>query len=263
MTKNLRETLQTLQNTLKTKLKKEELIMTKLQKTLSTILTAGVLLASMPMASAAEVQTDDIQLYEGDKIIYSMLMPETGYDTILCLQCAMYYDGDKIEFESFDWNNRVEKAEANLYSYCPNYFQREDIYTVRFVASSPYSYEFPAGEEIATLTFTVKEDMMLSEAELENCIEVMGSEDDSEYGITETYEDKPTDSTTEVELVNINHKDVTGDGRVNVMDATAIQKHIALIDILSADNLSRADVNNDGIVNIKDATDLQLSISKA
>ena len=235
--------------------------MKKLQKTLSAVLTTGVLLSTMPMASAAEVQTDDIQLYAGDKIHYSMLMPETGQDSIFCFQCSITYNGDKIEYENFEWSDRVEKAELNSLIYNNFYDDIFESYMVLFNASTPCLYEFPAGEEFSTITFTVKEDMMLSEAGFENCLEEMGGCLDLELGhIDSIWRYKPTDEKIEVDFLNINHRDVTGDGRVNVMDATAIQKHIASLEILNSERVSRADVNNDGIVNVKDSTDLQKNI---
>lgn len=56
--------------------------------------------------------------------------------------------------------------------------------------------------------------------------------------------------------------DVNGDGKVNVKDATLIQKFAAkLIDLTDAEKL-RADVNGDGKVNVKDATAIQKYAAK-
>lgn len=51
--------------------------------------------------------------------------------------------------------------------------------------------------------------------------------------------------------------DANCDGSVNIKDATAIQKHVAEIEDLSAEGMMLADVNNDGVVNITDATLIQ------
>ncbi len=51
--------------------------------------------------------------------------------------------------------------------------------------------------------------------------------------------------------------DANKDGKVNIKDATSIQKHIASIEILSEDALVLADADGDGTVNIKDATAIQ------
>ena len=51
--------------------------------------------------------------------------------------------------------------------------------------------------------------------------------------------------------------DANGDGRVNISDVTAIQRHLAEIDLLSGAALFAADVNGDNAVTIDDATALQ------
>lgn len=45
-------------------------------------------------------------------------------------------------------------------------------------------------------------------------------------------------------------------------DATAIQKHLAKLEALSAEALEVADFKADGVVNIKDATAIQKFIAK-
>ncbi len=51
--------------------------------------------------------------------------------------------------------------------------------------------------------------------------------------------------------------DVNRDGRVNIRDATRIQKHIAGLTDLNSEELRAADVNGDKKVTVSDATDLQ------
>lgn len=48
--------------------------------------------------------------------------------------------------------------------------------------------------------------------------------------------------------------DVNKDGRIDVTDATLIQKHLAEIDTLDKNQCVLADINNDGEVDITDAT---------
>lgn len=55
--------------------------------------------------------------------------------------------------------------------------------------------------------------------------------------------------------------DVTLDGRLNVRDATLIQKHMAKMEVLEEKALELADFNNDGKVNVKDATAIQKHIA--
>ena len=56
--------------------------------------------------------------------------------------------------------------------------------------------------------------------------------------------------------------DVTGDGRVMIDDATAIQRHLASLEILEGVYLKAADTNQDGTVTISDATTLQMFIAE-
>ena len=51
--------------------------------------------------------------------------------------------------------------------------------------------------------------------------------------------------------------DCNGDGKVNIGDVTAIQRHLAEIEPLTGDFLAAADVNGDGTVTIDDATAIQ------
>ena len=51
--------------------------------------------------------------------------------------------------------------------------------------------------------------------------------------------------------------DADGDSKVNIKDATAIQKHVAGLIVLSADVTVNADADGSGAVNVKDATAIQ------
>lgn len=55
--------------------------------------------------------------------------------------------------------------------------------------------------------------------------------------------------------------DVNTDGKLNIRDATAIQKHLAKIATLSDETLELADYNEDGKVNVRDATTIQKKIA--
>lgn len=56
--------------------------------------------------------------------------------------------------------------------------------------------------------------------------------------------------------------DVNLDGKVNIKDVTAIQKHIAFVKALSDEGYKLADFKADGKVNIKDATAIQKFLAK-
>ncbi|MEE0873823.1 MAG: glycosyl hydrolase 53 family protein, partial [Ruminococcus sp.] len=55
--------------------------------------------------------------------------------------------------------------------------------------------------------------------------------------------------------------DANGDGRVDINDATAVQKHIAQLITLVGERLEAADIDRSGRVNINDATDIQRMIA--
>ena len=59
----------------------------------------------------------------------------------------------------------------------------------------------------------------------------------------------------------LKNNDITGDGKVNIKDATAVQKHLAKIDVLSDALVALADYDYNGKVNVKDATALQKHIA--
>lgn len=56
--------------------------------------------------------------------------------------------------------------------------------------------------------------------------------------------------------------DTNGDGKVNVTDATQIQKHLANILKLEGAELEAADTNGDGKVTVADATQIQKYLAK-
>lgn len=64
-----------------------------------------------------------------------------------------------------------------------------------------------------------------------------------------------------VALDEIKKGDVNNDGVVNIKDATAIQKHLALIETIKVEMFFVADFNEDDYISIKDATEIQKSIA--
>ncbi len=56
--------------------------------------------------------------------------------------------------------------------------------------------------------------------------------------------------------------DSDDDGEISVLDATAIQLHVALLDTLSEDGMELSDVDFDGDVSVMDATEIQLFIAQ-
>ena len=51
--------------------------------------------------------------------------------------------------------------------------------------------------------------------------------------------------------------DANGDGKIDISDVTAIQRHVSEYEILTGDRFIAADCNADGKISIDDATLLQ------
>ena len=60
------------------------------------------------------------------------------------------------------------------------------------------------------------------------------------------------DSDTNIELGDINH-----DGKVDIIDATELQRHLVGTNIIINIDKSYADINDDDVINIKDVTQIQ------
>ena len=56
--------------------------------------------------------------------------------------------------------------------------------------------------------------------------------------------------------------DTNLDGIVSIRDVTAIQRHIAELELFSDEQLALADTNGDGEINISDATHLQMYLAE-
>lgn len=73
-------------------------------------------------------------------------------------------------------------------------------------------------------------------------------------------EHKPTQSEPDADTTNLSG-DANTDGCVNIKDATAIQKHIAKLIVLTDEGYALADSDGSGYVDIKDATAIQKCIA--
>ena len=71
----------------------------------------------------------------------------------------------------------------------------------------------------------------------------------------------PTEPTTSKQTVKGYYGDANGDNKVNIKDATLIQKHLVDLEKIPSANYARCDVNNDKAVNIKDSTCIQAYIA--
>lgn len=61
---------------------------------------------------------------------------------------------------------------------------------------------------------------------------------------------------------SLNMGDVTGDGRINIRDATKVQKYIAQLTSLNSTQLALADVDGSGIIDVRDAKEIQKYTTK-
>ena len=77
------------------------------------------------------------------------------------------------------------------------------------------------------------------------------------FGVTVSLSGATVDTFT-----TIVYGDVNGDGDITIMDATAIQLHIAQLEMLPEDKLACADTDGDGKIAIMDATQIQLFIAQ-
>lgn len=64
------------------------------------------------------------------------------------------------------------------------------------------------------------------------------------------------------DLSSLKKGDADGNGKVNINDATAVQKHVAKLITLTGDKLKAADADGNGVVNINDATIIQKYVAK-
>ncbi|MBR2715201.1 MAG: leucine-rich repeat protein, partial [Ruminococcus sp.] len=81
-------------------------------------------------------------------------------------------------------------------------------------------------------------------------------------GFTDTFTVTVGETPTEPPKPELIIGDVDGDGKISVMDATEIQRHIAQLTTISEDRLSCADTDRDTRISIMDATQIQRFIAQ-
>ena len=67
---------------------------------------------------------------------------------------------------------------------------------------------------------------------------------------------------TELPVNSFTIGDANGDGRIDVRDVTAIQRHISEFELLNGNGFFAADINKNGIVTIEDATLLKMYLAE-
>ena len=79
---------------------------------------------------------------------------------------------------------------------------------------------------------------------------------------TEAVTDEPTAPETTPAGREVLCGDANGDKYITIKDATAIQKHVALLEMIADENLAAADVNEDEQITIKDASAIQKYVAQ-
>lgn len=178
---------------------------------------------------------------------------------------VFYYDVPK-DVTTIIWNNFIDGGtdpEAEVYKYA---YQTVNVSTEYYDAGDSDSY--PNGvESFDGMIYVVH--LLTSVSELSPKRADEGEwyfyYGNGEYGITaEKGDDVYTDSYLDepiVPEVSFEMGDVNRDGKLNIKDATAIQKHAAKMIDFDAEQITLADYNADGKINVKDATMIQKKIA--
>ncbi|MDO5124585.1 MAG: starch-binding protein, partial [Eubacteriales bacterium] len=134
---------------------------------------------------------------------------------------------------------------------------------------APYTYEFKINGQTVQ-AYSSKNTYSLT-LEAKATYEIAVSAKDSEGKVAtktilvEVPEDaKPTDPTNPTDPIvpgTTLKGDADCDGKVNVKDATAVQKHVAGIEKLSAQGMINAEVDGNDSINVKDATAIQKKVA--
>ena len=126
------------------------------------------------------------------------------------------------------------------------------------IESLPFKSEYIPGEELDTAGLKVNG--VYNNGDVEEIddytLEGFSSEESGKVTVTVTYKEQKAEFTVRIKTGAL-LGDVNFDGKINIKDATAIQKHIAKLATLEDNGLKVADVNGDGKVNVKDATEIQ------
>lgn len=177
------------------------------------------------------------------------LNSEKYYTTVVCLGVMTDYYG--IEY--------TESREVESITKVDNFAYNTDGMTIYV--------EYKDGTE-ETLTYSpvdyydYGDDMYEGFAYTDNGITYFDTSLKSKDETSTVYTLYTLEKSTEVTVPNIKLGDVDGNGEINIMDATAIQLHIASIKILTPDELSRSDTDGTGDITIMDATRIQLFIAQ-
>ncbi len=208
-----------------------------------------------PPVPQAQICVDDI-IYRanvGDVLVYTVKL--SAQELFENIQGSVYFDSEVLEITDisghFPTMPNLDKSTA---VFNPVYADGVS----RFNASNIQGIDFCDEQILLNLGFLVKK---AGYSEIDTKFEfmtIMGGEDHYFF----KGEPVRTEGISITETLAPYHipdimGDADGNGKVNVKDATTLQKHIASIVTLTEKALSLADVNGDGKVNVRDATTIQ------
>ena len=179
------------------------------------------------------------------------------------IEAVLYYDSSVLSL------NRGTSVEDEGYEFCPNL---GDVVLnvvsegeIRFNSIKLSGFDFSEGLDLINLNFTV-----IGEGEAFIRMEIIemtvkGNEESYftdgqqvKFDGIEIASDLTGNTVPPIEIIiTVLCGDVDQNGKVNVKDATLIQKYVAEKETISENGLLAADVNNDAKVNIKDGTAIQ------
>lgn len=134
-----------------------------------------------------------------------------------------------------------------------------DCITVSGLSTEGLEVSLAAGT-VATLTFTALETAELGETEFTVTTQALPSYADPTVTLDLTVVNDAKVTLEEAAAVLMG--DVTGDGKVNVTDASRLYMHVKRKITLSEDALKAADITGDGKINVTDASRLYVSVKK-
>ncbi|MGN0503837.1 MAG: dockerin type I domain-containing protein [Ruminococcus sp.] len=179
------------------------------------------------------------------------------------IEAVLYYDSSVLSL------NRGTSAEEEGYEFCPNL---GDVVLnvvsdgeIRFNSIKLSGFDFSEGLDLINLNFTV-----IGEGEAFIRLEIIemtvkGNEESYftdgkqvKFDGIEIASNLTGNTVPPIEIIiTVLCGDADQNGKVNVKDATLIQKYVADKETISENGLLAADVNNDTKVNVKDGTAIQ------
>lgn len=208
-----------------------------------------------PPTPQAQICVDDVtyRANVGDVLVYTVKL--SARELFENIQGSVYFDSDVLEITDI---SEIFPVMPNLQDSNPVFNPVYEDGVSRFNASNIQGIDFSQEQILLNLGFCVKK---AGYSKIETKFEfmtILGGEDHYFF----KGEAVQTKGINIAELLAPYHipeilGDADGNGKLNVKDATTLQKYIASITTLTEEALSLADVNGDGKVNVRDATTIQ------